>query len=71
MQAPQPPAQLPADLRVERAEGFVQQQHLGLDRERAGERDALALSAGELARIAVREPAELHELEQRHHLPSD
>ena len=49
----QPAAQLLAHLGVERAERLVEQQHPRLDRERAGQRDALALAAGELAGIAV------------------
>ena len=48
MEAAQPRAQLGADVRVERAEGLVEQQDLGLDGQRAGERHALALAAGEL-----------------------
>ena len=60
----QPLAQLGAHARVERPEGLVEQQHLGLDRERPGERHALALAAGELARVAVREALELDQLEQ-------
>ena len=48
VQAAQPRPQLRADLRVERAERLVEQQHPRLDRERAGERHALALAAGEL-----------------------
>ncbi len=43
-----------ADLRVERRQRLVQQQHLGPDRERARDRDALLLAARELARIALR-----------------
>ena len=39
-----------AHLGVERAEGLVEQQDARLDGERAGERDALALAAGELRR---------------------
>ena len=46
------------------AEGLVEQQHLGLDRERTGQRDALALAAGKLVRVAVGDPVELHELQQ-------
>ena len=58
MQAAQPLAQLGADLRVERAERLVEQQHPRLDRQRAGERHALALAAGELVRVALwRSPA--------------
>ena len=64
MQRAQPFAQLFPHLRIERAEGLVEQQDARLDRERAGQRDALALAAGELARIAVGKPVELHEIEQ-------
>ena len=46
-------AQFFADLRVERAEGLVEQQHLRLVRERARHGDALLLAAGELRRQAV------------------
>ena len=49
-------------LRVQRAEGLVEQQHARLDGERARERDALTLAAGELRRIAAAEAVELHEL---------
>ena len=45
VQPPQPSPQLLTDLGIERAERLVEQQHLGLDRERARERDALALAA--------------------------
>ena len=64
VQAPQPAAQLLAHRRVERAERLVEQQHAGLDGERARERHALALAARELRRIAVGEAVELHEREQ-------
>jgi hypothetical protein len=50
VQAAQPAAQLLAHLGVERAEGLVEQQHARLHRQRAGQRDALALAAGELGR---------------------
>ncbi len=52
MQAAQPAAQLLAHLGVERAEGLVEQQHFGLDRQGAGQGHALALAAGELGGIA-------------------
>ena len=39
-----------AELEVERAERLVEQQHLRLVDDRAGERDALPLAAGELHR---------------------
>ena len=64
VQAPQPHAQLLAHGRVERAERLVEQQHARLDRERAGERHALALAARELRGIAIGEAVELHEREQ-------
>ena len=57
-------AQLLAHAGVERAERLVEQEHVRLDRERAGERHPLALAAGELRGIALGEAAQLHELEQ-------
>ena len=48
VQPAQPCAELGAHARVERAERLVEQEHLGVDRERAGETHALALAAGEL-----------------------
>ena len=57
VQPAQPDAQLLADPRVEGAERLVEQQHLGLDRERPGERHALALAARQLGRVAVGELA--------------
>ena len=48
VQAAQPAAQLLANLGIERTEGFVEQQHLGLHRERARQGDALALATREL-----------------------
>ncbi len=65
VEAPQPFAQLRAHARVEGAERLVEQEHLGLDRERAGERHPLPLAARELGRVAVAELLQLHELEQR------
>ena len=44
-----------ASVRVERAEGLVHQQHLGVVRERAGYRGALAHPARELVRLRVGE----------------
>ena len=56
--------QIDADLRVERAERLVEQQHLGAMRQRAGERDALLLAAGELAGHARTQARKIDELEQ-------
>ena len=61
VQAAQPAAQFLPDLRVERAERLVEQQHARFHRERARQRHALPLSAGELRGIAVAEVIELHE----------
>ena len=71
VQTAQPVAQLLPHARVERAERLVEQQHLGLDGERARERHPLPLPAGELRGIALAEPLELHELEQLVHALAD
>jgi hypothetical protein len=68
VQAAQPAAQFLAHLGVERAEGLVEQQHLGLHRQRARQGNALALAARELRGVAVGQPVELHQLEQVVHL---
>ena len=52
-----------AELEVERAERLVEQEHARMVDERAPERDALLLAAGELLRLALREPGEPDELE--------
>ena len=52
-----------ARLRVERAERLVHQQHLGVDRERARDADALLHAAGELVRAAVERVLEADEIE--------
>jgi hypothetical protein len=71
MQTPQPRAQLRAHLRVERPERLVEQQHARLDRERAGERHALALAAGELRGVAVGVALEPDDGEQLAHAVGD
>ncbi len=45
---PQPAPQFMAHLAVQRPEGFVQQEHIGIDGQRTGERDALSLAPGQL-----------------------
>jgi hypothetical protein len=52
VQAAQPAPQFLAHFGIECAERFVEQQHLGLDGQRARQRDALPLSARELVRVA-------------------
>ena len=44
-----------ADLRVERRQGLVEQQHARTHRERARDRHALLLAAGQFARVAPEE----------------
>ena len=56
--------ELLAQAQVERAERLVEQQGARAVDERAGERDALLLAAGELAGLALAEVAELHQLER-------
>ncbi len=57
-------AQLLADLGVERAEGLIEQQHLGLVRQRARHRDALLLAAGQLRRQPVVHALQRHQPQQ-------
>ena len=71
MQIAQPDAQALAHLGIQRAERFVQQQQLGLDRQRARQRNTLALTAGDLLGIAVREVADAQQIQQRLHARAD
>jgi hypothetical protein len=59
VQLAQPAAQLQTDLRVQRAERFVEQQDAGFDRQSACQRDPLALASGELRRITARQILQL------------
>ena len=63
VQPPQPSPQLLAHLRIQCPERFVEQQYLWFNGQCACQCDALPLPAGELMRIAVGEPVELHQLE--------
>ena len=58
-----------AELQVEGAERLVEQQHLRLVDERAGERDPLLLAARELARLALLDAGEVDQLEDLPHAP--
>ncbi len=64
LDAPDLVAQLLAHLRVERRQRLVQQQHARPHRERAGERNALLLAAGQLVRVLLRVLAEPDQVEQ-------
>ena len=57
-------AHLHAQLGVQVAEGFVHQQHVGLDTQGAGQGHALLLSAGQLGGHAVRQLVDLHQLQK-------
>ena len=67
----QPLAQFLAHLRIERSERLVEQQHFGFDGERPSQRHALPLPPRKLLRIALFEPAELHQVEQFHGAAAD
>ena len=71
MKLPQPAAQLHAHLRVQRAKGFVQQQHFRLHSQSPRQRHPLPLSAGKLRRIPVAESVELNQFQQLMHLVAD
>ena len=58
-------------MRVEGAERLVEEQHAGLDGQRAGQRHALALATRQLRREAVGELLEVHQLEQLRHAGAD
>ena len=63
-------AGLHAQLRVEVGERLVHQEHLRVADQRAAERHALLLAAGELARAAVEQRAELERLGRAVHARS-
>ena len=71
VQGDEPFAQFLSNLGVHGAKGFVQQEHTGFGRERAGDGDALALAAGELVRVALFEFREAEQLEQFAHARLD
>ena len=54
-------ARLDAELGVEVGERLVHEEHRGLADDRPAERDALALAAGQLLRLAVEELVELED----------
>ena len=64
VKTPQPLPQLLAHLGVEGAEGLVEQQHLGLGGQGAGQGDALPLTAGQLRRQAVAQAFQSNQVQQ-------
>ncbi|MNE99838.1 hypothetical protein D3C80_1985710 [compost metagenome] len=64
MDLTQPAAQVAADAGVQGAEGLVQQQQTGFDGQGAGQGDALALAAGQLAGIAAAVTLQLDQAQQ-------
>ena len=64
MQPAQPAPQFAPHRCIQRAKRLVEQQHARLHRQRAGERHALALAAGELRRVALTQISELDQIEQ-------
>ena len=64
VQAPQPLAQLLADLGVQAPNGSSSSSTVGLHGQGPGQRHPLPLPAGELGRQPVRELREVHQLEQ-------
>ena len=71
VQPPEPFAQLGANLRVQRPEGLVEQQHAGLHRQRARERHALQLPARQLRGVATGESLEPDQGQQLLHARVD
>ena len=67
MQRAQLLLQFPAQLPVERGQRFIQQQQGGIEHQRARQRHALLLAAGQLDRPAVPEPLQLHQIERGAH----
>src|SRR3954464_6475659 len=67
----QPTAEVFSHLRIQSAEGLVQEQHPRLNRQRPRERHALALAARELGREAPLQPRKLDEVEKLAHAPPD
>jgi len=60
-------AQAPAQVGVEAGEGFVEQQQVGARCQRAGQRDALLLAAGEFVRIAIGQAVEADQRQRLKH----
>ncbi len=70
LQRPQFLLHLPPEAKIECPKGLIEQQQGGIDREGAGERDALALSAGKLMGLARAKAGEADKVKHRFGLPS-
>ena len=57
-------AELRAQLGIDVGQRLVEQQHVRLPDQRAGDRHALLLAAGQLARVALLQPGQLHDVER-------
>ena len=57
-------AEAPAQLAIQVGEGLVEQQQLWFGSQRASQRHALLLTAGQLVRVALAEPGELDQLKE-------
>ena len=64
VQPAKPHPEFLANARVQSAKGFVQQENLGFDSQRARQSDALPLAAGKLAGIPIRQPVQLDKFQQ-------
>ena len=71
MQPSQPLPQLLAQLGIQSAERFIEEQYVRFDRECSRKGDTLPLSAGELRGITIGGPFELYEFEQFPDPPSN
>jgi len=71
VQPPEPTAQVLAHACIERAERLVEQQYLGIDRQSPRQGNALPLTAGQLRRVTIGQPVQLHQIEQFVHLLAD
>src|SRR6476660_2700546 len=68
VQLAQPAPQFQPHLRIQRPEGFVEQQDARFDGQRPCQRNPLALASGKLRRISSRQIFQLDQLEQLFHL---
>ena len=63
VQSPEPTAKFLSNFGIKGAEGLIEQQYAGLHRQGSGQRDPLALPAGQLSGMAIPKPFQLDQLE--------